>query len=88
MNKTLEQAAEDKSLEEEARSWGGSCAVDAFKGGVEWQKKQDELTWEDIKRIIQIADSMLTGTAWDAVDYPVEQKYYEEVLKQYKEEKK
>ena len=52
------------------------------------QKKQDELTWEDIKRIIQIADSMLTGTAWDAVDYPDEQKYYEEVLKQYKEEKK
>lgn len=60
----------------------------AAKAGAEWQKKQDELTWEDIKRIIQIADSMLTGTAWDAVDYPDEQKYYEQVLEKYKEEKK
>lgn len=34
-------AEADKTLEEEAQSWAGSSAVDAFKAGVEWQKEQD-----------------------------------------------
>ena len=52
-----------------------------------YPQEQDELTWKDIKQIIQIADGMLTNTAWDAIDYPDEQKYYEQVLKQYKKQK-
>lgn len=72
---------------------GSMCSARiGFVEGAEWQKKQDELTWEDIKRIVKIADLMLTGTAWDAIwdamEYPNEQKYYEEVLRRYKEEKK
>ena len=30
-----------KTMEEEALSWAGSSAVDAFKAGVEWLKEQD-----------------------------------------------
>lgn len=30
-----------KMMEEEAQSWAGSSAVDAFIAGAEWQKKQD-----------------------------------------------
>lgn len=44
-----------------------------------------ELTWEDVKAIVSIADSMLTHTAWDEIDYPDERKYYEEVLRRYNE---
>lgn len=42
-----------------------------------------ELTWEDVKAIVNIADSMLTHTAWDEIDYPDERKYYEEVLRRF-----
>lgn len=34
-------AEADKTLVEEALSWAGSSAVDAFIAGVEWQKEQD-----------------------------------------------
>lgn len=44
------------------------------------------LTWEDVKRIVEIADSMLTHTAWDDIDFPSEQAYYEEVLRRYKDQ--
>ena len=95
MKQTPEQAAEYLYPYEKVTLARGNICLscwrvkrDAFKAGAEWQKRQDELTWEDIKRIVKIADSMLTGTAWDAVEYPNEQKYYEEVLRRYKEEKK
>ena len=53
-----------------------------------YQKYQKEkLTWEDVKKIVTIADSMLTHTAWDAVDWPDEQVYYQEVLKRFLEKK-
>lgn len=45
----------------------------------------EELTWEDVKAIVNIADSMLTHTAWDEIDYPDEKKYYEEVLRRFNE---
>ena len=34
------------------------------------------LTWEDIKEIIQVSDSLLTGTAWDQITYPSEEDFY------------
>ena len=46
-----------------------------------------ELTWEDMKAIVNIADSMLTNTAWDEIDYPDERKYYDEVLRRFNEYK-
>lgn len=46
------------------------------------------LTLEDVKAIVTIADSMLTHTAWDAIDWPDEQKYYEAVLRRFNEQKK
>lgn len=50
-----------------------------------WYQKylKEKLTWEDVKAIVTIADSMLTHTAWDAIDWPDEQKYYEEVLRRF-----
>lgn len=59
-----------------------------FQEGYEQAEKDLALTWEDIKTITEIADSMLTGTAWDVIDWPDEQKYYEEVLKRYLEAKR
>ena len=47
-----------------------------------------ELTWEDIRKIVVIADSMLTHTAWDDIFFPDEQAYYEEVLRRFNEQKK
>lgn len=55
-----------------------------------WYQKylKEKFTWEDIKAIVTIADSMLTHTAWDAIDWPDEQKYYEEVLRRFNEQRK
>lgn len=55
--------------------------------GYELAQQELELAWEDIKAIVQIADSMLTGTAWDAVEWPDEKEYYEQVLKKFNETK-
>ena len=60
---------------------------DAFKAGAEWQKKQDELTWENIRQIVKIADMLLVDGD-NSKKFPEEQRYYEEILKLYKEEKK
>lgn len=48
---------------------------------------KEKLTWEDVKAIVTISDSMLTHTAWDAIDWPDEQKYYEEVLHRFNEQR-
>ena len=42
-----------------------------------------ELTWEDMRSVVEIADEMLTGTAWDAINWPEPKKYYEEVLRRF-----
>ena len=52
-----------------------------------WPKKDLALTWEDVQRIVTIADSMLTGTSQDAINYPEPKKYYEEVLRRFNEQK-
>ena len=54
-----------------------------FQQGYEMAEKDLALTWKDVKKIVTIADSMLTYTAWDAVDWPDKQKYYEEVLRRF-----
>lgn len=59
---------------------------DGFIKGYEQAEKDLALTPEDIKAIVTIADSMLTHTAWDAIDWPDEQKYYEEVLRRFNEQ--
>ena len=55
-----------------------------------WYQKylKEKLTCEDVQAIVIIADSMLTHTAWDAIDWPDEQKYYEEVLRRFNEQRK
>lgn len=60
----------------------------AFVAGYKEAEKDLALTWEDINAIVTIADSMLTGTAWDAIEWPDQQKYYEEVLKRFNEQRK
>ena len=62
-----------------------SCNVNpAFVAGYKEAEKDFALNWEDVKAIVTIADSMLTHTAWDAIDWPDEQKYYEETVEQAK----
>ena len=97
MSKELEQAAKQTYPPENRRLINefGTIEFDkhkiereAFIKGAEWQKKQDELTWQDVKQIV-IADLLLvddihiTGRG----QFPDEQRYYEEVLKIYKEQK-
>lgn len=48
---------------------------------------KEKPTWQDMKAIVNIADSMLTHTAWDEIDYPDEQKYYEEVLDRFNKQR-
>lgn len=55
--------------------------------GYERAEQDLALTWKNIKAIVTIADSMLTNTAWDAIDWPDEQKYYEEVLRRFNEQR-
>ena len=54
-----------------------------YEKGREDAIKELALTWEDVEMIVKIADSMLTGTAWDSVEWPEPQKYYEEVLRRF-----
>ena len=46
-----------------------------------------ELTWEDVKRIVEIADSLLPYASVKLADleheFQTEQMYYEEVLKRF-----
>lgn len=83
--------------EERAYNYASKCKATKFQvgeiakfynDGYEQAKKDLALTLEDIESIVKIADSLLTGTAWDVIDWPDEQKYYEEVLKRFKEAKK
>jgi len=51
---------------------------------------KDELTWEDIKRIVNIADDLLPGIDTAAIlsEFQTEEAYYKEILKRYKETRK
>lgn len=60
----------------------------AYVAGYKEAEKDLALTWEDVKAIVTTADSMLTHTAWDVIDWPDEQKYYEEVLHRFNEQRK
>jgi len=62
----------------------------AFRNGM----KYNELTWQDIKRIVKIADDLIPCTPFASVseqifadEFQTEQSYYEEVLKRFKEGK-
>ena len=48
----------------------------------------EQLTIDDIKEIVVTADSLLTHTAWDDIDYPTEKSYYTDVLNMLKENAK
>lgn len=55
-----------------------------FKAGAEWQKKQDELTWEDLQKLDIIANELWQDGKYDKNDA---QEFYTEVLKRFKEYK-
>lgn len=81
MKQTLEQEAEIYALDyadsEEITTWDMECA---FKAGAEWQKQQDELTWEDIRNIYILIDRI------DRKKYPpITVGFYEEILRQFNE---
>lgn len=58
------------------------------------EMKTQELTWQDIKRIVKIADDLIPCTPFVSVseqifadEFQTEESYYQEVLKRFKEEK-
>ena len=56
-----------------------------------YPKPKTELTWEDIKRIVKIADDLLPDPRYkDDLDASLqsEEAYYKEVLKRFNETKK
>ncbi len=81
----LEQAAIDYAFQRVDGDISRFDLQKAFKAGAEWQKKQDELTWEDIRRIVHIADMLLVDDK-PLSNFPTEPKYYEEVLRLYNEQ--
>lgn len=60
-----------------------------FLQGYQLAEKDHELTWEDIKRIVNIADDMIDLDVRDELPEccKTEQGYYEEILKKYNERK-
>ena len=70
------------------------CVIELIENGkgyyinIKQLTKELALTWGDVKAIVTIADSMLTHTAWDEIEWPDEQKYYEEVLRRFNEQRK
>lgn len=61
---------------------------EVYQEGYEQAEKDLELTWEDVKRIVAIADMMMPNTAWDKIafeaEFQTEEMFYKEVLKRYK----
>ncbi len=55
---------------------------------MEKEKTKQELTWQDIKRIVTIADDLLPGHDTEQLlsEFQTEESYYQEVLKRFKEE--
>ena len=85
MSKRAEQKAQRAYTDHEGFTFDDERK--AYAKGYEQAEKDLALTWEDIKAIVTIADSMLTGTAWDAIEWPDQQKYYEEVLRHFNEQR-
>lgn len=52
-----------------------------FKDGALWQNNQNELTWEDVKQIMSIADMLIVSN--EPSKSPSEQRFYEEVADEY-----
>ena len=54
------------------------------------EMKTQELTWEDIKAIVKIADDLLPGHDIEQLtsEFQTEESYYQEVLKRFKEGQK
>ena len=52
--------------------------------------KTQELTWQDVKRIVTIADDLLPGHDIEQLtsEFQTEESYYQEVLKRFKEGQK
>ena len=73
-------AQEEEDMNREAR-WG-------FEEGYEEAERDNELTWEDMKKIVNIADKILDcGKEAFKMKYLTEQAYYEDILNLFKKEK-
>ena len=68
-----------------------NTAYDAFKAGYQQAEKDLALTWEDVKRIVEIADSLMPYVCVKQGDlehnFQSEEAYYKEVLKRYRDGK-
>lgn len=69
---------------EEVQRWNINPA---YVAGYEQAEKDLALTWEDIKRIVNIADDLLPGHDIEHLlsEFQTEEAYYKEVLKKFRE---
>ena len=58
-----------------------------FKDGKIEAMLNNELIWQDVKQIVNIADKEIEGLYRHFDKFPTEQSYYKEILKKYKEQK-
>ena len=74
----------DDYCPQSAIDYGMRCYERGFADGKEWQKKQDELTWEDIQAIDGITDAVSNS----AFERETNEELFTEVLNRFKEHKK
>ena len=80
------KAIEQKLITEEAKA---SHFKQGYIEGYEQAEKDFALTWQDIREIVQIADSLLENPDMRiAISNHGEEAYYTEVLKRYLEDRK
>lgn len=80
LEKATEEYIEKRASLAPNESWDIEDMRAAVRFGAEWQKKQDELTWEDIRNIYILIDRI------DRKKYPpITVGFYEEILRQFNE---
>ena len=79
--KTLEEIkAEIKRLQDQHCA-SPEVALDTIYTFIESLEEQNELTWQDVKQIMSIADMLIVSN--EPSKFPTEQRFYEEVLKEF-----
>lgn len=64
--------------------WDWGSLSFGFEKGAKWADSHPNLTWQDIRRIVQIADEVIGEDAKMYCETPrSEEEYYEQVLKEF-----
>ena len=73
--------------DDKERSLECETAIAAYVKGYEQARKDLELFWRDVQRIVQIADNLCNNLEYDKIRDMGEQGYYTEILNRFNNEK-